>query len=219
MKWIIAIWIGFGFIANGNAQNYINYASMHSQIDNTIKENKRQKRIKETSVTNLALENQNKEQNNKLKEKYEAIRGRLNIVAPYMQAIPIGTSIYRSVNDIITTQANIIALLNDSPLAIVELYTPYLTFAEDAYDTLGLATGIILSYGALSQMEQDDRMVLLNHTRSEFNRLAMQSRLMYSKLRFYIQQQRYRENVLRGWVNRDIQIVRDIMENYENLGL
>lgn len=218
MKQIIALFFALSFVGSIKAQNYINYASMHTQIDNTIKENKRQKKITETSATNLVLENQNKEQNGKLKEKYEAIRGRLSTIAPYMQAIPVSTSIYRSINDIISTQGRIIALLEESPLAVVELYTPYLTFAEDAYDTMGLATGIILTYGSLSQMEQDDRMMLLNHTKTEFNRLAMQSRLMYSKLRFYIQQQRYRQNVLENWVNKDIQIVRDIMTNYENLG-
>lgn len=218
LTFIVVLTITMSAKAQGG-RKYINFLAMHQQIDNTLKEHNRQEEIRKKAEENLLIEQQNKSRNKTLKGHYEAIRGRLNKVQPFIQAIPVGVTMYNSINDIIRTQGKIIDLLAEAPYGVVQVYQPYVVFVEDAYDTLALAAGIIVSYGTISQMEQDDRMTLLNYTQKEFGRLAYQSSLMYSKLRLFINQQKYRNNRLDDWIQKDKQLIEDIMDNARGMGL
>ena len=92
-------------------------------------------------------------------------------------------------------------------------------FADDLQMVMRYLTGLVVSYGAINQMERKERQILLNYALDEVNRLANDSFLTLMLIREYKARLEYRKNMFRYYIERDKSLVEDLMRNIKSLNL
>ena len=75
--------------------------------------------------------------------------------------------------------------------------------------------GIIASYGTINQMEKAERKILLDFAKGEFQQLRIESGDMLRKIRNAKRKVNLKRTTLKGWVERDKKIIKDIIKNAE----
>ena len=184
---------------------------MNQEIRHSMQENVRQKKMKKVQTTNTITENQNKNQWSKLKETSNKIQDRLRIVSFAMQAIPTGVVITREAERIKETQQRIINEINTAPYSLVVALPLQIQFVDDLQMVVRLLTGIVISYGAINQMEKSERKILLDYALQEVENLNRSSYFMLVKIKDIKEKIQWKKNVLEYYRNRDAQVVKDII--------
>jgi pantoate kinase len=115
----------------------------------------------------------------KAKETSNKIQDRLRIVSFAMQAIPTGVVITREAERIKETQQRIINEINTAPYSLVVALPLQIQFVDDLQMVVRLLTGIVISYGAINQMEKSERKILLDYALQEVENLNRSSYLCW----------------------------------------
>ena len=219
---IVLIFIHFVFSSSGGSsippwqKENVSFPMMNQEIRNTMYENDRQKEMKNWQDTNLISETANKKQWTKFKETSTKIQDRLRFVSFAMQAIPTGIAITREAQKIKNTQMQIINEINTAPYSIVVVLPNQIQFVDDLQMVVRLLTGLVVSYGAINQMEKSERKILLNYALSEVENLGRSSTYMLMKVRDIKEKVRWRNVLLKYYVNRDKKVVQDILKGFKN---
>ncbi|WP_235802687.1 hypothetical protein [Vaginella massiliensis] len=194
----------------------VSFPMMNLEIKATMDENKRQKEMKSKQDSNTAEEVINERQWKGFKEKVVTIQDRLRILSLALQAAPAGIQIQRESKKIYENQRAIIQEIEDAPYILVAALPSQIKFVDDLQMVIRFLTGIVLSYGAINQMEQAERKVLLDYAVDEVKKLRYDS----SNMLFTIQELKLKikrnTNAIRFYVNRDKQVVEEIMQNIKN---
>ena len=193
------------------AKENVSFPMMNQEIRHSMQENGRQKEMKKVQTTNTITENQNKNQWSKLKETSNKIQDRLRIVSFAMQAIPTGVVITREAERIKETQQRIINEINTAPYSLVVALPLQIQFVDDLQMVVRLLTGIVISYGAINQMEKSERKILLDYALQEVENLNRSSYFMLVKIKDIKEKIQWKKNVLEYYRNRDAQVVKDII--------
>jgi precorrin-4 methylase len=119
----------------------------------------------------------------KAKETSNKIQDRLRIVSFAMQAIPTGVVITREAERIKETQQRIINEINTAPYSLVVALPLQIQFVDDLQMVVRLLTGIVISYGAINQMEKSERKILLDYALQEVENLNRSSYFMLVKIK------------------------------------
>ena len=77
-----------------------------------------------------------------------------------------------------------------------------------------LLTGIVLSYGAINQMEKAERKILLEYALGEVVNLRRDSLFMLMKIRDIKRKVEWTKFVVLNYINKDKQIVESIMSHF-----
>ncbi|WP_312082150.1 hypothetical protein [Epilithonimonas hominis] len=184
---------------------------MNLEIRHTMEENGRQKEMKNKQALNLATENQNKKQWTKLRETTVKIQERLRFVDFAMQSIPTGYAITQEAARIRNNELLIIEELQTAPYALIVALLGQIQFADDLQMVVRLLAGIVVSYGAINQMEKAERKVLLDYALEEVNRLESESYYTLFLIRELRRKIEYKKALLQYYVNRDRQVVQSII--------
>ena len=88
----------------------VSFPMMDLEINATMKENSRQKKLKKNQDINTSVEVYNESEWKRFKEKVVKVQDRLRIVSFAMQAIPTGVAITRDMESIKDNQINLIIL-------------------------------------------------------------------------------------------------------------
>jgi hypothetical protein len=192
----------------------VSFPMMNQEIRHSMQENDRQKKMKQWQDTNLATENLNKKQWLKFKETTNKIQDRLRIVDFAMQAIPTGYAIFLEGQHIKDTQLKIINEIQTAPYYVVLILPDEVKFVDDLQMVVRLLTGIVVSYGAINQMEKKERKILLNYALGEVQQLKLDSDLMLMKIRNIKQKIEWTKFLFKYYVNTDIEIITDIMKEF-----
>ena len=193
------------------SEENVSFPMMNQEIRHSMQENVRQKKMKKVQTTNTITENQNKNQWSKLKETSNKIQDRLRIVSFAMQAIPTGVVITREAERIKETQQRIINEINTAPYSLVVALPLQIQFVDDLQMVVRLLTGIVISYGAINQMEKSERKILLDYALQEVENLNRSSYFMLVKIKDIKEKIQWKKNVLEYYRNRDAQVVKDII--------
>lgn len=89
-------------------------------------------------------------------------------------------------------------------------------FIDDFQMTLRLLTGIVISYGAINQMEKAERQRLLNYALDEVVKIKNQSFDILWIVRNLKQTVYTKKHLFKYYVNRDKQIKQDIFNNVKS---
>ena len=192
----------------------VSFPMMNQEIRHSMQENDRQKSMKNWQDTNVATETVNKKQWMKFKETTNKIQDRLRIVDFAMQAIPTGYAIFLESERIQDTQTKIIAEIESAPYSVVAILPAEIKFVDDMQMIVRLLTGIVISYGAINQMEKSERKILLDYALDEIRQLRTDSYLMLRKIRDLKQKIEYKKFLASYYVNKDKKIIEDIMSNF-----
>jgi precorrin-4 methylase len=141
----------------------VSFPMMNQEIRHTMEENDRQKTMKNRQDINLTTEVVNKKQWEKFKETTTKIQERLRLVDFAMQAIPTGYAIFLESQKIQDIQTKIITEIETAPYSLVVVLPAQIKFVDDMQMVVRLLSGIVISYGAINQMEKAERKLLLEY--------------------------------------------------------
>ena len=197
-------------------QENVSFPMMNLEINATMKENERQKEMRQKQTANATIETANKTQWNNFKDKVTKVQDRLRIVSFAIQAIPTGIAMNREITKITNNQSAIINEINDAPYSIIAVLPSQIQFVDDLQMVARLITGIIVSYGAINQMEKSERKVLLDYALGEVKTLSRNSTHMLLKIRDIKAKVKRNKRAFQYYVNRDKQVVESIMDNIKS---
>ena len=197
-------------------QENVSFPMMDIEINATMKEHDRQKEMRQKQTLNATVETANQSQWKNFKDKVTKIQDRLRIVSFAIQAIPTGIAMSREITKITNNQTAIIQEINTAPYSIIAVLPSQVQFVDDLQMATRLITGIILSYGAINQMEKSERKVLLNYALGEVKTLSRNSTHMLLKIRDIKAKALRNKRAFQYYVNRDRQVVQDIMTNIKS---
>ena len=156
----------------------VSFPMMNQEIRHTMEENDRQKTMKNRQDINLTTEVVNKKQWEKFKETTTKIQERLRLVDFAMQAIPTGYAIFLESQKIQDIQTKIITEIETAPYSLVVVLPAQIKFVDDMQMVVRLLSGIVISYGAINQMEKAERKLLLEYALGEVTNLRRDSLFM-----------------------------------------
>lgn len=194
----------------------VSFPMMNLEINATMKEHDRQKEMRQKQTLNASTEAINRTQWNDFKDKVTKIQDRLRIVSFAIQAIPTGIAMSREITKITNNQTAIIGEINTAPYSIIAVLPSQVQFVDDLQMVTRLITGIILSYGAINQMEKSERKILLDYALGEVKTLSRNSTHMLLKIRDIKAKVLRNKRAFQYYVNRDRQVVENIMNNIKN---
>ncbi|KQR91434.1 hypothetical protein ASG01_13750 [Chryseobacterium sp. Leaf180] len=192
-------------------QENVSFLMMDIEINAAMKEHDRQKLMREQQLTNLSAETANKAQWKNFISKITGIQDRLRIVSFALQSVPAGIAINREITKITQNQNAIIHEIIDAPYSIISVLPSQIEFLDDLQMVIRLLSGIILSYGAINQMEQAERKILLDYALGEVKALSRNSTQMLLKIRDIKAKVNRNKRAFQFYVNRDKKVVEDIM--------
>lgn len=194
----------------------VSFPMMNLEINATMKEHDRQKEMRQKQTLNAGTEAINRTQWNDFKDNVTKIQDRLRIVSFAIQSIPTGIAMSREITKITQNQTAIIGEINTAPYSIIAVLPSQVQFVDDLQMVTRLITGIILSYGAINQMEKSERKVLLDYALAEVKTLSRNSTHMLLKIRDIKAKVLRNKRAFQYYVNRDKQVVENIMNNIKN---
>jgi hypothetical protein len=197
-------------------QENVSFPMMNLEINATMKENERQKEMRQKQTANATIETTNKIQWNNFKDKVTKVQDRLRIVSFAIQAIPTGIAMSREVNKITQNQTDIINEINTAPYSIIAVLPSQVQFVDDLQMVTRLIMGIVISYGAINQMEKSERKILLDYALGEIKTLSRNSTHMLLKIRDIKAKVLRNKRAFQYYVNRDKQVVQSIMKNIKS---
>lgn len=197
-------------------QENVSFPMMDIEISATMKEHDRQKEMRQKQTFNASVETANQSQWKNFKDKVTKIQDRLRIVSFVIQAIPTGIGVSREITKITDNQTAIINEISTAPYSIIAALPSQVQFVDDLQMTLRFLTGIVLSYGAINQMEQAERKVLLDYALGEVKSLSRNSTYMLLKIRDIKAKVLRNKRAFQYYVNRDRQVVENIMNHIKS---
>lgn len=192
----------------------VSFPMMNQEIRHTMQENDRQKSMKKWQEMNLISETINQKQWQKLRETTAKIQERLRIVDFAMQAIPTGYAIYLEGKKIEDIQSKIISEIQSAPYALAVILPNEIKFVDDLQMIVRLLTGIVISYGAINQMEKAERKILMAFALTEVTNLRCDALFMLMKIRQIKQKIEMTKHIILNYINKDKQIVEHILRNF-----
>lgn len=194
----------------------VSFPMMNIEINATMKEHDRQKEMRKNQALNAGIESTNRNEWNSFKDKVTKIQDRLRVVSFALQAIPTGVAMSRDVKKITQNQASIIDELSTAPYSIITVLPSGVQYVDDLQMVTRLITGIILSYGAINQMEKSERKILLDYALGEVKTLSRNSTHILLKIRDIKAKVLRNKRAFQYYVNRDRQVVENIMKNIKS---
>lgn len=198
-------------------QEYVSFPMMNIEINSTMKEHDRQKDMRKNQLANATVETANRAQWNGFKDKVKKIQDRLRIVSFAIQAIPTGIAMNREITKIIQNQTAIVNEIETAPLSIIAVLPSQVQFVDDLQMATRLIIGIVVSYGAMNQMEKSERKILLDYALGEVKILSRNSTHMLLKIRDIKAKVLRNKRAFQYYVNRDKQVVESIMNQIKSL--
>jgi hypothetical protein len=192
----------------------VSFPMMNQEIRHTMEENDRQKTMKNRQDINLTTEVVNKKQWEKFKETTTKIQERLRLVDFAMQAIPTGYAIFLESQKIQDIQTKIITEIETAPYSLVVVLPAQIKFVDDMQMVVRLLSGIVISYGAINQMEKAERKILLEYALGEVTNLRRDSLFMLMKVRDIKRKVEWTKFVILNYINKDKQIVEQIISHF-----
>ncbi|QNS41745.1 hypothetical protein H0S70_01760 [Chryseobacterium manosquense] len=198
-------------------QEYVSFPMMNIEINSTMKEHDRQKDMRKNQLANATVETANRTQWNGFKDKVTKIQDRLRIVSFAIQAIPTGIAMNREITKIIQNQTAIVNEIETAPLSIIAVLPSQVQFVDDLQMATRLIIGIVVSYGAMNQMEKSERKILLDYALGEVKTLSRNSTHILLKIRDIKAKVLRNKRAFQYYVNRDKQVVESIMNQIKSL--
>ena len=192
----------------------VSFPMMNQEIRHTMQENDRQKTMKNRQNINLTTEAVNKKQWEKFKETTTKIQERLRLVDFAMQAIPTGYAIFLESQKIQDVQSKIVEEIQGAPYSLIVVLPSQIRFVDDMQMVVRLLSGIVISYGAINQMEKAERKILLEYALGEVTNLRRDSLFMLMKVRDIKRKVEWTKFVVLNYINKDKQIVEQIISHF-----
>ena len=219
MKKILLIFSFVCFVSVAFAQqSTLDIVGIHQLVDESTAENKLQVSARNKQAAATANEQANLTLLEKLKNTYRTMQQRYNTLGTAITVADVGLYADPMVNQILSYQAQIVALAEKNPALIAIGYQSEIQFADDAKDLLGYVAGLILSYGDVNQMKASDRKILFDYVITQLSVLQelsgnMVNMMQYSSLASLLRA----ANPFQNFIDADVSISKSIIQNAKYL--
>ena len=219
MKKILLIFSFVCFVSVAFAQqSTLDIVGIHQLVDESTAENKLQVSARNKQAAATANEQANLTLLEKLKNTYRTLQQRYNTLGTAITVADVGLYADPMVNQILSYQAQIVALAEKNPALITIGYQSEIQFADDAKDLLGYVAGLILSYGDVNQMKASDRKILFDYVITQLSVLQelsgnMVNMMQYSSLASLLRA----ANPFQNFIDADVSISKSIIQNAKYL--
>lgn len=217
IKLLIILPAAFVFSLEANAKSWICYNLIHTQVDNTLDENKIQKKALNNQGLLGVQHGINKKSMGTLQEQFAKVRQRLNTVGLLIDAGFMALEVYPVLQNIEDTQADIFDIATDSPKLLTIAVESEAEVVDKALSVVRFIAGIILSAGDINQMKPGDRKILLQHAVNELKVIDSQSYVLLLTLRRVKREENWKNASYASWVNKDQGIIREIINQTKAL--
>lgn len=199
-------------------QSTLDIAGIHQLVDESTSENKLQVKARNQQAAATANEQANLTLLEKLKGTYRTLQQRYNTLGTAITVADVGIYAAPMVDQIVSYQAQIVALAEKNPALIAIGFQTEVQFAEKAKSLLGYVAGLILSYGDINQMKASDRKMLFDYVISQLSNLQqlsgnMVNMMQYSSLATLLKA----ANPFQNFINADKSISKSIIQNAKYL--
>jgi len=196
----------------------LDIVGIHQLVDESTSENKLQVNARNQQAAATANEQANLTLLEKLKNTYRMLQQRYNTLGTAITVADVGLYAEPMVKQIVSYQAQIVALAEKNPALIAIGYQSEIQFAEDAKDLMGYVAGLILSYSDVNQMKASDRKMLFDYVITQLSVLQelsgnMVNMMQYSSLASLLKA----ANPFQNFINADISISKNIIQNAKYL--
>jgi hypothetical protein len=196
----------------------LDIVGIHQLVDESTSENKLQVNARNQQAAATANEQANLTLLEKLKNTYRMLQQRYNTLGTAITVADVGIYAEPMVKQIVSYQAQIVALAEKNPALIAIGYQSEIQFAENAKDLMGYVAGLILSYGDVNQMKASDRKMLFDYVITQLSVLQelsgnMVNMMQYSSLASLLKA----ANPFQNFINADISISKNIIQNAKYL--
>ena len=198
-------------------ENSLSPLLISMEVNYSLKEHDRQEKLKKKQLLNTSTEGANQEQWKSYKKVVEKVQERLRKVDFMLQAIPTGYALTQKYREIKANQRQIVREIRTAPQSIKEVLPNQIKFVDDLQMVIRFLTGIIASYGTINQMERADRQILLNHALAEVDRLNNNSFATLCVIREAKEQARLKKAMFDYYIERDKELVEDLLKNIKRL--
>jgi len=219
MKKILLIFSFVCFVSVAFAQqSTLDIVGIHQLVDESTAENKLQVSARNKQAAATANEQANLTLLEKLKNTYRTLQQRYNTLGTAITVADVGLYADPMVNQILSYQAQIVALAEKNPALITIGYQSEIQFADDAKDLLGYVAGLVLSYGDVNQMKASDRKILFDFVITQLSVLQelsgnMVNMMQYSSLASLLRA----ANPFQNFIDADVSISKSILQNAKYL--
>jgi len=199
-------------------QSTLDIVGIHQLVDESTSENKLQVTARNQQAAATANEQANLTLLEKLKVTYRTLQQRYNTLGTAITVADVGLYAEPMVNQIVSYQAQIVALAEKNPALIAIGFQTELQFAEKAKSLLGYVAGLILSYGDVNQMKASDRKMLFDYVISQLSNLQqlsgnMVNMMQYSSLASLLKA----ANPFQNFINADVSLSKSIIQKAKYL--
>jgi hypothetical protein len=196
----------------------LDIVGIHQMVDESTSENKLQVNARNQQAAATANEQANLTLLEKLKNTYRTLQQRYNTLGTAITVADVGIYAEPMVKQIVSYQAQIVALAEKNPALIAIGYQSEIQFAENAKDLMGYVAGLILSYGDVNQMKASDRKMLFDYVITQLSVLQelsgnMVNMMQYSSLASLLKA----ANPFQNFIDADISISKSIIQNAKYL--
>lgn len=199
-------------------QSTLDIVGIHQLVDESTSENKLQVTARNQQAAATANEQANLTLLEKLKVTYRTLQQRYNTLGTAITVADVGLYAEPMVNQIVSYQAQIVALAEKNPALIAIGFQTELQFAEKAKSLLGYVAGLILSYGDVNQMKASDRKMLFDYVISQLSNLQQLSGNMVNMMQYSSLSALLRAaNPFQNFINADKSIGNSIIQNAKYL--
>lgn len=214
MRLVIALFlIVYLGVNQAHAQKYLSYGMMTESIRQTVHENEIQEEARNNQLAIDVIETENKKEVGKIREIYEEVLQRLNKLGLLIDAAFLIQEVTPEVNYIATSQARLFNKIKQYPQYVYLVAEQEYYLINQARSLLNYMTGLTLTAVDIAGMKQGDRMLLLQHVYNEIRTLSAWSWRMESIVNNKIWEDRLKQYQMKTWINREKEIMGQILKN------
>lgn len=198
-------------------KDVINIAGIHMRVSHTRSEDKRQQTGLSNQTQNTAVEEVNKSQTKKYKEKAKEVQQRLEKLSIVLDVANITQEGIKITKNIKEQQSYVVGEIIKSP-HLIFLQVNQIKEMATQVELLGrYLAGAVLTGADIYAMENADRKVIVNFIIAELRALKYTSWQMYMTIRSIRISQQLKAGAFKNWLNKDKEIVKEIIENAKKL--
>jgi hypothetical protein len=199
-------------------QSTLDIPGIHQLVDESTAENKLQVDARNQQAAATANEKANLTLLEKLKATYRTLQQRYNTLGTAITVADVGIYAAPMVDQIVSYQAQIVALAEKNPALIAVGFQTEVQFAEKAKSLLGYVAGLVLSYGDINQMKASDRKMLFDYVISQLSNLQQLSGNMVSMMQYSSLASLLRAaNPFQNFINADVAMSKSIIQKAKYL--
>jgi hypothetical protein len=206
----------FMLMASVDCLGQINIPLLHQLVEDSKTEHKIQLEAKEKQSENAIHEEVNRNILDQVKTKYSTLQQRFAKLTILLDAAGIAVTASPLVKSIVDNQQQIVFYCQKDPLLIPFAMEAEKVFVKQSYSLMNYLIGLSASIDDLNQMKVSDRRMLFQHIINELRQINHLSIGSARALQSHIQRRRGGNPYLE-YVNREMYVVDEIMDNIKTL--